>query len=133
MELIRVENVHKIYRRGELEIPVLQGLSLKIDRGEMIALVGVSGSGKSTLMNIVGCLDRPTSGKYWLDGQEISSITAEQRATARNSKIGFVFQNFNLLPRTSALQNVMMPLNYTAGHHSEKECRDRAEKMLRLV
>jgi macrolide transport system ATP-binding/permease protein len=133
MELIRLENVHKIYYRGELEIPVLQGVSLKIDRGEMIALVGVSGSGKSTLMNIVGCLDRPTSGKYWLDGQDISSITAEQRAVVRNTKIGFVFQNFNLLPRTSALQNVLMPLNYTAAHLSDKECRDRAEAALRLV
>ena len=133
MELIKLENVHKIYHRGELEIPVLQGVSLKIDRGEMIALVGVSGSGKSTLMNIVGCLDRPTSGKYWLDGQDISSITAEQRAVVRNAKIGFVFQNFNLLPRTSALQNVLMPLNFTAAHLSDKECRDRAEAALRLV
>src|SRR6266404_3183608 len=103
MELIRLENICKTYRRGELEIPVLQGVSLKIERGEIIALVGVSGSGKSTLMNILGCLDRPTSGKYWLDGQDISSTTAEQRAMLRNSKIGFVFQNFNLLPRTSAL------------------------------
>jgi macrolide transport system ATP-binding/permease protein len=133
MELIRLENVHKIYHRGELDIPVLQGVSLKIDRGEMIALVGVSGSGKSTLMNIVGCLDRPTSGKYWLDGQDISAITAEQRAVVRNTKIGFVFQNFNLLPRASALQNVLMPLNYTASHISDQECRDRAENMLRMV
>jgi len=133
MELIKLENIHKIYHRGELEIPVLQGVSLKIEAGEMIALVGASGSGKSTLMNIVGCLDRPTSGKYWLDGQDISSITAEQRAMVRNLKIGFVFQNFNLLPRTSALQNVLMPLNYTAAHLSDKECRDRAEAALRLV
>ena len=132
-ELIRLENVHKVYRRGELEIPVLQGVSLKIERGEMIALVGASGSGKSTLMNIVGCLDRTTSGKYWLDGQDISSVTAEQRAMVRNLKIGFVFQNFNLLPRTSALQNVLMPLNYTAAHLSDRECRARAEAALRLV
>src|SRR5882762_6014385 len=127
MELIRLEHVHKIYRRGEMEIPVLQGVSLKMDRGEMIALVGVSGSGKSALMNLVGCLDRPTSGKYWLDGQDISAISAEQRAVVRNLKIGFVFQNFNLLPRTSALLNVMMPLNYTAAHLTNRECRDRAE------
>src|ERR1017187_3397216 len=133
MELIKLENIHKIYYRGELEIPVLQGVSLKIEPGEMIALVGVSGSGKSTLMNIVGCLDRPTSGKYWLDGQEISSISAEQRAMVRNLKIGFVFQNFNLLPRTSALQNVLMPLNNNAAHHSDQECRDRAEAALQLV
>jgi macrolide transport system ATP-binding/permease protein len=133
MELIRLEHVHKIYQRGEIKIPVLQGVSLKIDRGEIVALVGVSGSGKSTLMNIVGCLDRPTSGKYWLDGQDISSMTAEQRATVRNRKIGFVFQNFNLLPRTSALQNVLMPLNYTAAHLANQECHDRAEAALRLV
>ncbi|MEY2428966.1 MAG: macrolide transport system ATP-binding/permease protein [Verrucomicrobiota bacterium] len=133
MELIRLDNVHKTYYRGELEIPVLQGVSLKINRGELIALVGVSGSGKSTLMNILGCLDRPTSGAYWLDGQEISSLSPEQRAGLRNTKIGFVFQNFNLLPRTSALQNVLMPLNYMAGHLSDEECRDRAEKMLGLV
>ena len=133
MALIKLENIHKIYRRGELEIPVLQGVSLTIEPGEMIALVGVSGSGKSTLMNIVGCLDRPTAGKYWLDGQEISSISAEQRAMVRNLKIGFVFQNFNLLPRTSALQNVLMPLNYTAAHLTDRECRDRAEAALQLV
>ena len=133
MELIRLENIVKVYHRGVMEVPVLQGVSLSIQAGEMIALVGTSGSGKSTLMNIVGCLDRPTSGKYWLDGQEISSISAEERALVRNLKIGFVFQNFNLLPRTSALQNVLMPLNYTAAHLSEQECLERAEAALRLV
>src|SRR5579872_4837714 len=133
MELIRLENVQKVYRRGELEIPVLQDVSIKIERGEMIALVGVSGSGKSTLMNILGCLDRPTSGQYWLDGGEISRVSAEQRAMVRNTKIGFVFQNFNLLARTTALQNVLMPLNYTASHLTDKECRERGEQMLRLV
>src|SRR5258706_7925045 len=133
MELIRLENLCKSYRRGSLDIPVLQGVSLTVARGELVALVGVSGSGKSTLMNILGCLDRPTSGKYWLDGQEISSFSSDARATVRNSKIGFVFQNFNLLPRTSALGNVLMPLNYIAAHLSDKECRRRAEEMLRLV
>src|SRR4051812_43806524 len=118
MELIKLENIYKAYRRGELDVPVLEGVSLTIQRGELIALVGTSGSGKSTLMNILGCLDHPTSGKYWLDGEDISSASSDQRAKIRNSKIGFVFQNFNLLPRTSALQNVLMPLNYTPAHLS---------------
>jgi macrolide transport system ATP-binding/permease protein len=133
MELIRLENVCKTYQRGELDIPVLLGVSLKIDQGELVALVGVSGSGKSTLMNILGCLDRPTSGKYWLGGQDISSLSADQRALVRNSRIGFVFQNFNLLPRTSALENVLMPLSYTAAHLSQSECSERAGEMLGLV
>src|SRR4051794_16424846 len=101
MELIRLENLCKTYRRGDLEIPVLRGLSLSIARGELVALVGASGSGKSTLMNILGCLDRPTSGSYKLDGREIASLSNDGRAELRNAKIGFVFQNFNLLPRTS--------------------------------
>jgi len=132
-ELIRLENVQKTYLRGEMEIPVLRGISLSIKRGELIALVGVSGSGKSTLMNILGCLDRPTAGGYWLDGHEISALSADARALVRNTKIGFVFQNFNLLPRTTALANVMMPLNYTAAHLTEAEARERAIQMLDLV
>ncbi len=133
MELIRLENIQKTYYRGELEIPVLQNVSLKVERGEMIALVGSSGSGKSTLMNILGCLDRPTGGKYRLDGQDISELSAEERAVVRNAKIGFVFQNFNLLARTSALQNVLMPFNYTAEHLAENETKERGEAMLQLV
>jgi macrolide transport system ATP-binding/permease protein len=132
-QLITLESVYKSYRRGEADIPVLQGVSVQIERGELIALVGASGSGKSTLMNILGCLDRPTSGKYWLDGEEVSAFSADQRALLRSSRIGFVFQNFNLLARTSALDNVLMPLNYTGKHVPENERRQRAEKLLRLV
>ena len=132
-QLITLEGVYKRYRRGEVDIPVLQGVALEIERGELVALVGTSGSGKSTLMNILGCLDRPTSGKYWLDGHEVSAFSADQRALLRSSKIGFVFQNFNLLARTSALENVLMPLNYSANQVPENERRQRAKKLLRLV
>src|SRR5271156_6273422 len=97
--LIELHDLYKTYHVGELDVPVLKGVSLRIDRGEMVALMGVSGSGKSTLMNILGCLDRPTSGQYWLDGEEVSIMSADERAMARNRKIGFVFQSFNLLPR----------------------------------
>jgi ABC-type lipoprotein export system ATPase subunit len=133
MELIRLDDIYKTYHVGELDVPVLRGVSLSIKRGEMIALVGASGSGKSTLMNILGCLDHPSSGKYWLDNEEVSAFDPDQRAMVRNKKIGFVFQSFNLLARTTALENVMMPLSYTASHLSEKEGRKRAEAMLELV
>ena len=133
MELIRLQDVYKTYHVGEIDVPVLQGVSLQVKRGELLSLVGASGSGKSTLMNILGCLDHPTSGRYWLDGEEVSSLSSDQRAMVRNRKIGFVFQSFNLLPRTSALDQVMMPLSYTATHLSEKESRRRAQEVLRLV
>ena len=133
MELIKLEDIRKTYHLGEIDVPVLKGVSLAINRGDLVALMGASGSGKSTLMNILGCLDRPTSGEYWLDGQELSEISADERAMVRNRKIGFVFQNFNLLPRTSALDNVMMPLTYTATHLSERESRRRAERVLERV
>src|SRR5262249_55447316 len=109
------------------------GVSMTIDRGELVALMGASGSRKSTLMNILGCLDRPTSGQYWLDGEEVGGLSADARAMIRNRKIGFVFQNFNLLSRTSALKNVMMPLNYTATHMSLREARRRAAALLEKV
>src|SRR5262249_15435521 len=133
MDLIRLENLYKTYQLGEVDVPVLKGVSLAIDRGEMVALMGVSGSGKTTLMNLLGCLDRPTSGKYWLDGEEVSQLSADARAMVRNRKIGFVFQNFNLLARTSAIDNVMMPLAYTASSLSEREGRKRAAALLERV
>src|SRR6201987_3909111 len=105
MDLIKLEEIRKTYHLGEIDVPVLKGVSLTIDRGEMVALMGVSGSGKTTLMNLLGCLDRPTSGQYWLDDEEISRLAPDARAMARNRKIGFVFQSFNLLARTSALEN----------------------------
>src|ERR1051326_6292155 len=133
MELIRLEDIQKTYYLGEVDVPVLKGVSLDIQRGELVALMGASGSGKTTLMNLLGCLDRPTGGKYWLHNERIHEMTSDQRAMVRNRKIGFVFQNFNLLPRTSALQNVMMPLSYTAEDLAESEWRKRAENLLARV
>jgi ABC-type lipoprotein export system ATPase subunit len=131
MNLIELKDIYKTYHLGEIEVPVLKGVSLTVKRGELVALMGVSGSGKSTLMNILGCLDHPSSGEYWLDGQEISRLSSNQRAAVRNTKIGFVFQNFNLLARTSALDNVMMPLAY--ANISDKEARRRAMELLERV
>ena len=132
MELIELRDIHKTYTLGDISVPVLKGITLTVAKGELVALMGASGSGKSTLMNILGCLDRPTSGQYWLEGQEMSRLSGDQRALVRNHKLGFVFQNFNLLPRTSALENVAMPLSYTADI-SEREARRRADDMLRRV
>ncbi len=124
MELIRLEDITKTYHLGEIDVPVLKGISLTIERGEMVALMGASGSGKTTLMNILGCLDRPSSGEYWLDGQEMSQFTPNQRALVRTAKLGFVFQSFNLLPRTSAVQQVIMPLDYSPQRpHSAESLR----------
>jgi ABC-type lipoprotein export system ATPase subunit len=133
MDLIKLDDIHKTYHLGEIDVPVLKGISMTIERGELVALMGVSGSGKTTLMNLLGCLDRPTSGRYWLDGEEVSRLSGDGRALVRNKKIGFVFQNFNLLPRTSALQQVMMPLSYTAEELPETEWQKRAKALLERV
>ena len=130
-ELIRVEDVHKTYRMGDVEVPALRGINLTIAHGEFVAVMGASGSGKSTFMNILGCLDRPTTGKYFLEGQEVGSLSADQWAHIRNKRIGFVFQGFNLLSRTSALENVELPMMYN-GFASQERHR-RAIEVLSLV
>jgi|SRR5208283_450013 len=133
MDLITVRDIHKTYYLGEVEVPVLKGVSLNVVQGEFVALMGSSGSGKSTLMHILGCLDNPTSGELWLEGHEISRFTAKERARLRNRFIGFVFQSFNLLPRTTALENVMMPLTYTRENLSEQQKKERAAELLQKV
>jgi putative ABC transport system ATP-binding protein len=110
--LILCEALWKIYRLGDVEVQALRGLDLSIEQGEFVAIMGSSGSGKSTLMNILGCLDQPTKGRYWLNGTEVASLRPDQLADIRNQQIGFVFQSFNLIPRTSALENAQLPLFY---------------------
>jgi ABC-type lipoprotein export system ATPase subunit len=133
MGLIELRDIHKTYYLGEVDLPVLRGVSLNVEHGELVALMGASGSGKSTLMNILGCLDHPTSGEYWLDGREVSRLTAKEQARLRNRMVGFVFQSFNLLPRTTALENVLMPLTYTKENLSEHQMKQRATELLQKV
>jgi ABC-type lipoprotein export system ATPase subunit len=133
MELIKLRDIHKTFHLGEVYLPVLRGISMSVAQGELVALMGTSGSGKSTLMNILGCLDHPTSGQYWLDGKEVSGLSSKERAMLRKRMIGFVFQNFNLLPRTSALENVMMPLSYAPEDLSERQMQQRAAEVLTRV
>ncbi|MGV8073000.1 MAG: ABC transporter permease [Syntrophobacteraceae bacterium] len=133
MKFIELRNIDKVYQLGEITMPVLQGISLGISRGEFVALMGASGSGKTTLMNIMGCLDHPTSGEYRLDGRDVTGMSSDEQANLRNQQLGFVFQNFNLLPRTSALENVIMPLSYSSEGLSDREARARAEELLQRV
>jgi putative ABC transport system ATP-binding protein len=130
-ELIRVRDLVKKYRMGDMEVPALRGVTLAMGTGEFVAVMGSSGSGKSTFMNILGCLDRPTSGKYFLDGDEVGALTADQWADIRNQRIGFVFQGFNLLARTTALENVELPMMYSGC--SGRQRHQRALEVLGLV
>ncbi len=130
-ELLRVKDLVKNYRMGDVDVPALRGVTLAVGRGELVAVMGSSGSGKSTFMNILGCLDRPTSGKYFLDGDEVGALTADQWAEIRNQRIGFVFQGFNLLARTTALENVELPMMYSGC--SGKQRHQRAMEVLGMV
>ncbi len=121
--MIEIENITKVYQMGETEVRALDGVSLKIENGEWVAITGPSGSGKSTLMSILGCLDSPTSGSYKLDGTDVAKMRDDQLALVRNTKIGFVFQQFNLLARTSALENVALPLLYASGNHQREKAK----------
>src|SRR5881398_2151296 len=131
--IVGLVDVGKTYRTGEMEVLAVRGVSLEIKRGEFVALMGASGSGKSTLMNILGCLDRPTTGHYLLDGADVSGLDRDQLADIRNRKIGFVFQNFNLLPRTSARENVELPLVYSAQRLTNAQLREKADRVLASV
>ncbi len=132
--LIEIRDLTKVYGTGTVAVHALRGINLTVERGEFIAVMGPSGSGKSTLMNILGCLDRPTSGTYVLDGEDVSRLSKNQLAGVRNRQIGFVFQSYNLLPRLTAVKNVMLPLLYN-GHQrfSERECYERAVAALESV
>ncbi len=131
--MIRLRDITKVYHLGEIDLEVLKGITLHIAEGEFVSLTGASGSGKSTLMNILGCLDRPTAGEYLIAGKNVAKFNAAERAVLRNKRIGFVFQNFNLLSRTSALENVMMPAVYAHPTLSMRAMKQRATELLKLV
>ncbi len=125
--MIKLENITKIYRMGEVEVPALRGITLDVQQGEMVALIGASGSGKSTLMNIMGFLDKPTAGSYTLEGIDVSQLNDNRLAEMRNKKVGFVFQTYNLLPRTAAVSNVELPLVYGGGGQKRKRAMEALE------
>ena len=127
--MIELENITKIYRMGKVEVPALRGITLNIQEGEMISIIGASGSGKSTLMNIIGCLDKPTSGKYILDGVDVSQLNDNRLAVIRNRKLGFVFQDYNLLSRASASSNVELPLIYSGVRQKSKRAMEALERV----
>ena len=131
--VIQLQDIHKTYHTGEVDVHAVRGVSLEISQGEFVALMGASGSGKSTMMNIIGCLDRPTKGTYLLDSIDVSQLSRDELADIRNQKIGFVFQGFNLLSRTSALENVELPMLYTRQRLSGSSQRERALKALDTV
>jgi putative ABC transport system ATP-binding protein len=131
--VIKLDDVRKTYHTGEVDVLAVRGVSLEIHPGEFVAIMGASGSGKSTLMNILGCLDRPTGGRYSLDGIDVSQLSTDELADIRNQKIGFVFQGFNLLSRTSALENVELPMLYAREHIRGRELREKALRAIGIV
>jgi putative ABC transport system ATP-binding protein len=131
--VIQLDEIQKTYRTGEVDVRAVRGVSLTIQRGEFVAIMGASGSGKSTMMNIIGCLDRATGGRFQLDGVDVSQLNRDQLADLRNQKIGFIFQGFNLLARTAAVENVELPMLYRRNNLSSRDRRDRALKSLELV
>ena len=131
--VVQLEDIHRVYDTGEIKVHAVRGVTLTIHKGEFIAIMGSSGSGKSTLMNTLGCLDQPTSGRYLLDGIDVSRLGRNHRADIRNQKLGFVFQGFNLLSRTTALENVELPMLYSKDRLTARELRDRAMHALEIV
>ena len=129
--MLKLKDIHKSYQQGSQEFPILKGIDLHVKEGDFLAIMGPSGSGKSTLMNIIGCLDKANSGSYYIEGTDVSDLSDNQLSDLRNQKIGFVFQNFNLMPKLTACQNVELPLTYMKV--PKKERRERALEMLRLV